>query len=46
MGGLNLRSAFLHAPAAFVASSVQSRDLVEAMLDVPSYHPPHLDDTL
>ena len=46
LGGINHRSAVLHAPAAFVASSVQSRYLVEAMLDLPSYHPPHLDSAL
>ena len=40
LGGVNLRSASLHAPAAFVASSAQSQDLVESMLGLPSCHPP------
>ena len=46
LGGVNLRSASLHAPAAFVASSAQSQDLVESMLGLPSCHPPHLDVAL
>ncbi len=35
-GGLNLRSALLHAPAAFIASASSSQTLVERILDNPS----------
>ena len=34
-GGLNLRSALLHAPAAFLGSSVRSKPLVEKILGHP-----------
>ena len=46
LGGINLRSAYLHAPAAYVASSMGSRPLVESMLDLPSCLPPHFDSAL
>ena len=39
-------SACLHAPAAFVASSVGSYDLMESILDLPPCHSPDLDATL
>ena len=45
-GGVNLRSACLHAPAAFVASSVESQNLVESMLDFPPCRSPDLDAAL
>ena len=41
LGGLNLRSASLHAPAAYVSSLAQSRDLVDRILGLdtsPSIH--------
>ena len=45
-GGLNLRSSTLHAPAAYVASSSGSHDLVSAILRRLPNHPPHLDSAL
>ena len=45
-GGVNLRSAVKHAPAAFIASSVQSRGWVEKILDQPPDLPPHLDSAV
>ena len=42
-GGVNLRSAAKHAPAAFIASSAQSRGLVEKILAQPPDLSPHLD---
>ena len=41
-GGVNLRSAAKHAPAAFIASSAKSRGLEEKILQLPDL-PPHLD---
>lgn len=41
-GGVNLRSAELHAPAAFVASSCASQGLVGQILDLPRGTPPRL----
>ena len=40
-GGLNLRSALLHAPAAFLGSSVRSQPLVERILGRPADISPH-----
>ena len=45
-GGLNLRSASLHAPAAFLASSSGSQPLVEQILGHPPDPPPHIHSTL
>ena len=45
-GGVNLRSAAKHAPAAFIASSAQSRGLVEKILAQPPDLSPHLDLTV
>ena len=42
-GGVNLRNAAKHAPAAFIASSGQSRGLVEKILAQPPDLLPHLD---
>ena len=41
-GGLNLRDASLHAPAAFVASSTQFAELVGRILGQPTCQSPHL----
>ena len=45
-GGLNLRSAYLHAPAAFLASSSGSQPLVEQILGHPPGPPPHIRSAL
>lgn len=42
-GGVNLRSAAKHAPAAFIASFAQSQGLVKKILDRPPGLPPHID---
>ena len=45
-GGLNLREASLHAPAAFIASSAQFAELVGRMLGQPPRQSPHLAQAL
>ena len=45
-GGINLRSASLHAPAAFVASSISSQQLVGDILDDLTIHLHHLNSAL
>lgn len=45
-GGINLRSASLHAPAAFVASSTRAEELVGRMLGHSPRHSPHLAQAL
>ena len=45
-GGLNLREASLHAPAAFIASSAQFAGLVGRMLGQPPRQSPHLAQAL
>ena len=42
LGGLNIRSAELHAPAAFISSLVQSRQLVERIIGQPTSPSLHL----
>ena len=42
MGGLNLRSAPLHASAAFIAASSSSQSLVEGLLGYPASSSPHI----
>ena len=46
MGGLNLREASLHAPAAFIASSIHSKELVSRILGRPSQSTPHISQAL
>ena len=46
LGGLNLRSASFHAPAAFLASSLQSSQIVERILGHQSGISPHTNSTL
>ena len=41
-GGINLRSAVKHAPAAYIASADQSKGLVEKILSQPPDLPPRL----
>ena len=45
-GGINLRSATLHAPSAFLASEVRAKQLVEKMVHQPLHHSCHLDSTV
>ena len=46
LGGLNLRSASLHAPAAFLASSSEAQCWVECILGSSSTSPPHTMSTV
>ena len=45
-GGLNLRSASLHAPAAFLASSACTQALVRRMLGHPPSRSPHIESAV
>ena len=42
LGGLNLRSAVLHAPAAFIASNSNSQPLIRRILGLSPPHSTHL----
>ena len=46
MGGLNLRSAHLHAPAAFISSLNQCNSLISQILDLPAAHSPHMSSSI
>ena len=46
MGGLNLRSAHLHAPAAFISSLNQCNSLISQILDLPVAHSPHMSSSI
>ena len=46
LGGLNLRNASLHAPAAFLVASSSSEPLVEELLGCPTSSSPHTSPTV